>query len=215
MELIAMKCTRAEYESIKDQVGPLSMENAQDFTFYDYLINIKSGYVQMDRYFNGPHRKEYKTFDKDIFLKACGIDPNKIIFDMVRKHFKHAGNCLSVAGHKFNAQEYDFDKMGIFYNGVFVLPFNAKDERDGKTLYNVETKEFATIVTPKRLKLSDSILLDFNPFPHEEGLKTWNARQIGINKLEHKPLAPKGPTQLTRVDIENILGYEIKIIKDV
>ena len=223
-EKIAMKCTRAEYESIKEYIGDLKNTCDSDFDRYKYLSTPYDGVGQsslLSKSFMDADRRVYKTFDKVVYLKACGIDPNKIIFDMVREHFKHAGDCISVAGRKFNARDYDFDKMDIFFNGVFVLPFNAKDERYGKTLYNVETKEFATITSLTRSRISDSILTDFNPVTDPLWLKTWSDNQLDQKgrstpyiKTQSTQNGLKGPVQLTRADIENILGYEIKIIKD-
>ena len=236
-EKIAMKCTRAEYESIKEYIGDLKNTCESDFDRYKYLSTPYDGVGQsslLSKSFMDSDRRVYKTFDKVVYLKACGIDPNKIIFDMVREHFKDAEKCISLLGNTFKIEECDFETLNIDCGTVFV-------KRKGSfevSLYELKTKKFATIATivsPKRSKLSDSILLDFNPFPHSKWLDKWeymnwaggpalNADQIKSlsPKIKIKPLqplgapnAPKGPVHLTRVDIENILGYEIKIIKDV
>jgi hypothetical protein len=77
VERIAMKCNREEYESIKNIIGDLDSPNEDDFIFYNYLCNDVGNSFQMysPKFFR---RKVYETFDKDIFLKACGIETPKI-----------------------------------------------------------------------------------------------------------------------------------------
>jgi hypothetical protein len=81
VERIAMKCTRAEYESIKCFVGKLTGTNKKDFIAYTYLLNdYEDNSCCMDEVIHSDmkSRKIYETFDKNIFLKACGIDTEEI-----------------------------------------------------------------------------------------------------------------------------------------
>jgi hypothetical protein len=80
VERIAMKCTREEYESIKNIIGDLDTTCKDDFILFNYLCNDtrKSCMMYSPNFFD---RKVYETFDKDIFLKACGIERPKISVD--------------------------------------------------------------------------------------------------------------------------------------
>ena len=75
MEKIAMKCTREQYESIKEFIGELKDTSIGDFVKYNYLVNNYSSRVHSFGMLQEPadFRLKYETFDKDIFLKACGI----------------------------------------------------------------------------------------------------------------------------------------------
>jgi hypothetical protein len=78
VEEIKMKCTREQYESIKHIVGELEEPGSEDFNAYNYLHNNKfTGGVLM--FTNDGAGVIYETFDKDIFLKACGKYTPKII----------------------------------------------------------------------------------------------------------------------------------------
>ena len=75
MEAIGMKCTREEYESIREFVGELTVPDSKDFGEFNYLhINDDDGTIFMHYKHNGI--KNYETFDKDVFLKAFVIEPN-------------------------------------------------------------------------------------------------------------------------------------------
>lgn len=71
-ESIAMRCTRENYESIKEFVGELKQQDELDFNEYNYLLNDEYGCFA---FISHEGRKVYETFDKDIFLEACGIIP--------------------------------------------------------------------------------------------------------------------------------------------
>ena len=75
MEKIAMKCTREEYESIREFVGDLVETSDKDFYEYNYLHTFRDNTVFM--YIKTKSCKSYETFDKDIFLKAFGIKVKK------------------------------------------------------------------------------------------------------------------------------------------
>ena len=83
MEKIAMKCTRAEYESIKKFIGKLENQSEGDFVNFNYLCNFENSKPHM---FNPCiSRKVYHEFNKNIFLKACDIKVKK---DKRKKMFK-------------------------------------------------------------------------------------------------------------------------------
>ena len=79
MEKIAMKCTREEYYTIKDLIGNLTNPSEDDFVTYNYLCNYQDSGPQM--FHPSKSRKVYHDFNKDIFLKACGIETPKISID--------------------------------------------------------------------------------------------------------------------------------------
>ena len=83
MEKIAMKCTREQYESIKEFIGDLKDTSIGDFVKYNYLVNNYCSRVHSFGMLQEPadFRLKYETFDKDIFLKACGIETPKILID--------------------------------------------------------------------------------------------------------------------------------------
>jgi hypothetical protein len=76
MEKIAMKCTKAEYESIRKFVGELVETSDKDFHEYNYLYTWKDNDVFM--YIKTGSCRVYETFNKAIFLKACGIKVSKV-----------------------------------------------------------------------------------------------------------------------------------------
>jgi hypothetical protein len=82
MEYIAMKCTREQYESIKENIGELTCQCPTDFVFFDYLVNGPDGAYMDTRGSNlGANVKVYDAFNADIFLKACDIEPDKKAFE--------------------------------------------------------------------------------------------------------------------------------------
>lgn len=74
MELIAMRCTREQYESVKDKVGELKWISKYDFNDYEYLCNTTDfeGIFMCEDPMN--HRKFYEQFDKEILFKALDIE---------------------------------------------------------------------------------------------------------------------------------------------
>jgi hypothetical protein len=77
MEKIAMKCTRAEYESIKELVGKLVFTSEDDFEIYNYLVYKLDGCRMYSISCMDIDRKLYQKFDKYVFLNACGIKVKK------------------------------------------------------------------------------------------------------------------------------------------
>jgi hypothetical protein len=69
IRLIAMRATRKEVESLGIE---LKFRNGGDFDIYNYLFNHLDGKFSMDN-LSGPSRPSYETFDKQIFLEACGM----------------------------------------------------------------------------------------------------------------------------------------------
>ena len=84
MENIAMKCTRAEYEGMRQVLLNSNIRESSHLFNYYYNSNI---YLTND--FGGEllftcvttDRTVYDTFDRDIFLKACGIETPKILIN--------------------------------------------------------------------------------------------------------------------------------------
>ena len=103
MEKIAMKCTRAEYESIKEFVGELVETSDKDFHEYNYLYTFRQNAVFM--YIKNGSCKSYEIFNKDVFLKACGIKVKK---DKRQKMFKKTIELLkSFHDLNFNIRSVD------------------------------------------------------------------------------------------------------------
>ena len=78
MENIAMKCTRKEYYSMREQLLNANIKESDFlFSFADnenvYLTNSFGGNELLFSCVTYG-RTVYETFDKDIFLKACGIE---------------------------------------------------------------------------------------------------------------------------------------------
>jgi hypothetical protein len=116
MEKIAMKCTRAEYEGIRDFIGDLDFISTDDFYKYNYLINnhiiTNNCYIGHSK----PERKVYETFDKAIFLKACGIKVKK---DKRKKMFKKTIKLLK----SFDELNFDIQSIDTEYgtDGFFKI----------------------------------------------------------------------------------------------
>ena len=84
MEKIAMKCTSIQFDNIeKDLInGGFIIYGITDFERCDYLCTNAWGNKEKISNFKTPDisnfgRKIYETFDKDIFLKSCGIKVKK------------------------------------------------------------------------------------------------------------------------------------------
>ena len=91
MELIAMKCTREQYESMSGFLN-LIEQSANDFKRYGYLANKVDNLVAMyDKDLLSKTRIIYEKFNKDVFLKSCGIKVKK---DKETTIFKQTINLL-------------------------------------------------------------------------------------------------------------------------
>ena len=85
MENIAMKCTRKEYYSMREQLLNANIQESDClFRFYDYSnVYLTNSFGDNELMFTcvTSERTVYETFDKDIFLNACGIETPKILID--------------------------------------------------------------------------------------------------------------------------------------
>ena len=171
MKLIAMRCTREQYESIKEFIGELKQKDKRDFNEYPYLLNDDDGCFCFNKYAS---RKVYENFDKDIFLEACEINKHKFLFEKIKNHFKDAKQCISLFGTKFNIKDLDLDSLMIEDEFVF-------DQYCNFAIFNLNSGEYAKIIP---------------------SLKKETIRELTEPKIK----------ELTRKQIEAILGYEIKII---
>ena len=137
MKLIAMRCTREQYESIKEFIGELNQKDKRDFNEYPYLLNDEDGFFAFNKCF--ADRKVYENFDKDIFLEACGINKHKFLFEKIKNHFKDAEQCISLFGTKFNMKDLDLDNLMIEDEFVYI--------KDGNfAIFNLNSGEYAKII---------------------------------------------------------------------
>lgn len=81
MEAIAMRMTQEEFDSIKDFLPYININNLK-FNLYPYLTNA---YISEDIFEIGTliknmleYQKVYEYFDKDIFLKACDVEVENV-----------------------------------------------------------------------------------------------------------------------------------------
>jgi len=74
-----MKCTQEEFDSIKDLILDLN-GNIGDFYTYPYLMTCwgNGRKIGNSNSMDFNNRKVYEYFDKDIFLKACDIEVDKV-----------------------------------------------------------------------------------------------------------------------------------------
>jgi len=91
MEAIAMRMTQEEFDSIKILLK-LRIYKIGFFYQTPYLVNNFGGEIGVisnvyaeDK--NKNNRKVYEFFDKDIFLKACDIEVEKVLKPMNIKYF--------------------------------------------------------------------------------------------------------------------------------
>jgi hypothetical protein len=135
MEKIAMKCTREQYESIKELVGELDNKSTFDFNQYKYLKNYADGNCTMftSEVIYQP-RKIYETFDRAIFLKACGIkvkkDKRKKMFKKTIKLLKSFDE-LNFDINTINSEYgYDIDQDGNkFLDGTFEITITGNKHK--------------------------------------------------------------------------------------
>jgi hypothetical protein len=75
---IAMRCTREQFESIKDRL-PYEIIEIDDFEEYNYLVN---NYGYEDFKIGNTNfladREIHETFNADIFLEACEEEVGKV-----------------------------------------------------------------------------------------------------------------------------------------
>jgi hypothetical protein len=163
MELIAMKCTRHQYESIKEYIGELQHQSEGDFTRYKYLTNSASGICSME-YGPAENKTVYRTFDKDIFLKACGLVPIKTAFE---KAFENTDS--QKLALKLGEAYKDFIKKADSLGGAEITPEQLKGLTHNR----------------KEISLED-LFKDFNPFPHVEWLAS-----LGTKSFKPEPKSLK------------------------
>jgi phosphopentomutase len=130
MEKIAMKCTRAEYESIKEFVGELVEKSDKDFHEYNYLHTWKDNTVFM--YIKNGSCRVYETFDKDVFLKACGIKVKK---DKRKKMFKKTIKLLK----SFNELNFNINAIDTEYG--YCRDAEGEHERDGSCTITIKVNK--------------------------------------------------------------------------
>jgi hypothetical protein len=130
MEKIAMKCTRAEYESIKEFVGELVETSDKDFHEYNYLHTFRDNTVFM--YIKTKSCKSYEKFDKYIFLKAFGI---KIKKDKREKMFKKTIKQLK----SFHELNFDINTVDIEYG--YFRNAEGEHERDGSCTITIKVNK--------------------------------------------------------------------------
>lgn len=192
-----MKCTKEQYESIKEYVGDLQRKHPGDFKEFNYLTFYKGkSYMYRNQFLN---TEVYETFDKDVLLKACGIDPNAALFNKVREHFKDAEDCVSLLGGTFKMSEYDLNNLEKVADLVYTKKKTSGAQR---RIYNIATGHFAAIL-PK-VSTADGAQKPKQVVTYDDFIKkgTWKVNP-GVE-----------PVRLTRKQIEAILGYEINIIND-
>lgn len=75
---IAMRCTREQFDSIKEKLSEFRIIDVYDFKEYEYLINNRFGKANdITNWHNdskaGENRKVFEKWNEKIFLEACGI----------------------------------------------------------------------------------------------------------------------------------------------
>ena len=113
MEKIAMKCTREEYESMRQELLKANIQ--EDWELFRYCGNpgfyLTNDFGVDTLYFTSvtDGRRIYSAFDKDVFLKACGIkvkkDKKKISVKVRLKEIKN--KLLLINGNNSDDVETD------------------------------------------------------------------------------------------------------------
>ena len=92
---IAMKCTQEDWESIKSKFSKNQISSVYDFDNFGYLVNNHFGnelHLANLSNSNNYGRIEYKTFDANIFLNACGIDCDEVVKSEKPTHYQTENN---------------------------------------------------------------------------------------------------------------------------
>ncbi len=80
MKRIAMRCNKEQFDSIKDRIK--NIDSIFDFKKYPYLVTNRNGgnYVSNIARINKNrfNRRVYEYWDENIFLKACGVEIEKV-----------------------------------------------------------------------------------------------------------------------------------------
>ena len=79
---IAMRCTQEQFDAVKPKLECIKIESACDFETFPYLINY---YADEENNIGNVHfnairneRNIHKTWNEEIFLKACGVEVNTL-----------------------------------------------------------------------------------------------------------------------------------------
>lgn len=85
MKAIAMKMTQEEFDSIKDLLDKKTINSVGNFNKYPYLSNYNGSHLSLNSinkygfyYVWRLNPEVYENFDRDIFLKACDIEVDKV-----------------------------------------------------------------------------------------------------------------------------------------
>lgn len=78
---IAMKCTQEQFDAVKGKLVGCKIGNITSFFEHYYLVNNNCGEQNLINNIPIPNRfsrKIHETWNEQIFLEACGIEPEKI-----------------------------------------------------------------------------------------------------------------------------------------
>jgi hypothetical protein len=79
---IAMRCTQEQFDGIKDRIN-LPIIRITSFCNDPYLTNItKEGYNVSNISYNLFNQDIHETFNADIFLEACGVEVEKVEYQI-------------------------------------------------------------------------------------------------------------------------------------
>jgi hypothetical protein len=138
MRLIAMRATKEDVASLGIE---LIKKNKYDFDLYEYLCNELDGTFMM--YCKSELRENHETFNKQIFLEACGMGTPTL--EEVKEYFK---NAKTVKSFILNERCFTPDLSKLHYASHFgACIYDA----NSKLLY-LANKGYATIILTKEKK---------------------------------------------------------------
>jgi len=134
MRPIAMKCTREQFDSIKDRI---EASNIESFVEYPYICNFYYNKKELVTNTKIPYKiasehEIHETFDANIFLQACDIEVEKVFKGKELQFKNKLGEWMDCGDH-----EYRLKPQSNYQKEIEALQQKAK-ENGMKVIINFE-----------------------------------------------------------------------------
>ena len=118
---IAMRCTQEQFDAVKPKLECIKIESACDFETFPYLINY---YADEENNIGNVHfnavrneHKNRKTWNEEIFLKACGVEVNTLEqqLEKAQAEVKRLKEAIEDSKIKVGDFIYSYDANAFYY----------------------------------------------------------------------------------------------------
>jgi hypothetical protein len=129
---IAMRCSKEQFDSIKDRLPKDKIVNIKSFIDYNCISNFyEESKISNIGYNDGMYKyiKIHETFNADIFLEACGIEVEEIWKGNEMQYKDNRGNW-----HDCGNQEYRLKPQLNYDKEIEALEQKAKENGQSVTI---------------------------------------------------------------------------------